>query len=187
MSDQYYLDIQGQTLGPLTLEQVRQMYMAGSATPDTLFAQPESTQWNRLALILPLLTVSPSFHSQLPAPAPVVPAPGKILIDWKDRNRWVCEQCGAIRTPKLITPGSGFIAILLCFFGCLPGIIYTVWQLTSQKKACPECDSTRVYALDSPRGSREYEIADIPVGKGGIFIGLGRLFGRAVGQCRSTK
>lgn len=54
MSDQYYVDINGSTAGPFSPEDLKNMYLEGTISNDTLFTKPGAAEWSRLALILPI-------------------------------------------------------------------------------------------------------------------------------------
>ena len=67
----------------------------------------------------------------------------------------VCTKCETIASPKLITKGSLAIEIILWLCFIVPGLIYTLWRLTSgQYRACPSCGSPDIVPLDSPVGQR---------------------------------
>lgn len=63
----------------------------------------------------------------------------------------LCVTCGTIDKTKRFVPGSFLIEILLwlCFF--IPGLIYSIWRLSSAKQVCRHCESKDVIPLDSPR------------------------------------
>ncbi len=62
----------------------------------------------------------------------------------------LCRNCGYQGPAKTIIKGSIFIEILLwiCFF--IPGLIYSLWRVTSRYKACPKCKTPNMISLDSP-------------------------------------
>lgn len=64
----------------------------------------------------------------------------------------ICPQCGTQAKPVTYTPGSFImeLALWLCFL--VPGIIYSLWRITSRKRnACPKCH-TPMIPLDTPIG-----------------------------------
>jgi len=67
---------------------------------------------------------------------------------------WICTNCGFIGNRKKITKGSIPIEILLWICFLLPGLIYTVWRLTTRYFGCPECAAVDMIPVDSPKGKR---------------------------------
>jgi hypothetical protein len=63
----------------------------------------------------------------------------------------VCTQCGGTATESH-TKGSFLIEILLWFFFCVPGVIYSIWRLTTRGKVCSGCKSERLVPANSPAG-----------------------------------
>jgi hypothetical protein len=66
----------------------------------------------------------------------------------------VCTTCGHIGIPKKIVKGSFGIEMILWLLFCLPGLIYTVWRLTTKADACPKCKNTTMIPIDSPMGQK---------------------------------
>ncbi len=64
----------------------------------------------------------------------------------------VCKSCGFVGKPKTYTKGSIFIEIILWLFLIVPGLVYTIWRLTTREKVCPKCGSRDIIPLDSPVG-----------------------------------
>lgn len=62
----------------------------------------------------------------------------------------LCTTCGHVGKTKTVTKGSFAIELLLWLFFLLPGLIYSVWRLTSRHEACSSCGSTTVIPLNSP-------------------------------------
>lgn len=81
----------------------------------------------------------------------------------------ICETCGCIvDRPVTITKGSFWIEIVLWFFFLVPGLIYTIWRLTTRYHACPACRGGSLLPLGSPRGkilSREYYTSGLRIRK----------------------
>lgn len=61
-----------------------------------------------------------------------------------------CMTCGTEDHPTTVTKGSIFIEIVLWICFLVPGVIYSIWRLTTRGKACPECGSTALIPVDSP-------------------------------------
>lgn len=62
----------------------------------------------------------------------------------------VCTRCGTVGRP--VADGSLIIEVLLYFMMIIPGLIYSVWRLTT-KRVCRACHGP-VVPLGSPLGSR---------------------------------
>lgn len=61
-----------------------------------------------------------------------------------------CMTCGTSGLPKVITKGSIFIEIFLWLCLIVPGLIYSIWRLSSRHKACPSCGSPTLVPVASP-------------------------------------
>ena len=64
----------------------------------------------------------------------------------------LCTQCGAVTSPKRVTPGSTWVTLILLLFFIIPGIIYMHWRHTSIYAACRKCGSKNLVPLNSPFG-----------------------------------
>lgn len=69
-------------------------------------------------------------------------------------KQFICKSCGYVGTTQKITKGSFFIEIVLwlCFF--IPGLIYTIWRLTTTYSACPECKNDSMIPINTPVGQK---------------------------------
>jgi hypothetical protein len=65
----------------------------------------------------------------------------------------VCTQCGYQGHARTVTRGSFGVELLLWLFFIVPGLIYSVWRLTTRYPGCPRCQSDAVIPHDSPRAS----------------------------------
>jgi len=66
----------------------------------------------------------------------------------------LCANCGYQGKPKLRVKGSFVIEVLLWLFFLLPGLIYSVWRLTTKQQVCPQCGNENMIPLDSPRAQQ---------------------------------
>jgi len=66
----------------------------------------------------------------------------------------ICTQCGMPGKPAAITPGSCLVELALWIFFIIPGLIYSLWRLTSKKKVCAYCGSESMVPMASPAGQR---------------------------------
>lgn len=67
-------------------------------------------------------------------------------------KQYVCSTCGYVGNPKRITKGSIFIEIILWLFLIIPGLIYSIWRLTTKYNACPKCKNATMIPTDTPKG-----------------------------------
>jgi hypothetical protein len=154
MTDQYYVDMEGKTAGPFTGAELFKLYDAGRINSGTLFTKHNAQEWLPLETILPLL--QPEFrHIPPPHLKPIVEAPTKPIADRRDS---ICMTCGMIGKPVLHTKGSFAIELALWLLFCAPGLIYSIWRLTSKASVCRVCQSTNIIPASSPQGQK---IADV--------------------------
>jgi hypothetical protein len=64
----------------------------------------------------------------------------------------ICSACGTAGKPKSHTRGSIFIEIILWLCFIIPGLIYSIWRLTTRRPVCRTCGSTQMVPLTSPAG-----------------------------------
>ena len=69
-------------------------------------------------------------------------------------KEFVCTTCGHIGQPKRVTKGSLATELVLWIFFLVPGLIYSVWRLTSRYDACPSCKNASMIPADSPVGQK---------------------------------
>ncbi len=62
----------------------------------------------------------------------------------------LCTSCGFVGLPKKFTKGSFLVELILWLFMLLPGLIYSIWRLSSQYEGCPQCEAKTMIPLDSP-------------------------------------
>jgi len=70
------------------------------------------------------------------------------------KEKFICVNCGCQEYPKTMTNGSIFIELFLWCFFIIPGVIYSLWRLTTRYKACPLCRVPNMISLASPRGKQ---------------------------------
>jgi len=89
-------------------------------------------------------------------------APERALEKTKDKEKKdydravksgsICSACGMMGRPVKVTRGGCAIEIALWLLLLIPGIIYTIWRLTTNYDACAYCGSSDVIPLGTPRG-----------------------------------
>lgn len=63
-----------------------------------------------------------------------------------------CPNCGSVAKPTSHTKGSFAIEVILWLCFIIPGIIYSLWRLSSRERTtCPTCRAPNMIPLDSPR------------------------------------
>ena len=65
-----------------------------------------------------------------------------------------CTTCGAEGRAKTKTRGSLALEIVLWCFFLVPGLIYSIWRLSSKYKVCTTCGATTLVPLASPVAQR---------------------------------
>jgi hypothetical protein len=66
----------------------------------------------------------------------------------------ICSACGTRGESKTHTRGSFAIELILWLCFIIPGLIYSVWRLTSRRKVCRACGSSDLVPVNSPRGRK---------------------------------
>lgn len=61
-----------------------------------------------------------------------------------------CLQCGLQGRPQRHTRGSLWIELVLWCLLIVPGLIYSIWRLSTRTWACASCASTALVAPDCP-------------------------------------
>lgn len=64
----------------------------------------------------------------------------------------ICTKCGTEGKPTSHTKGSILIEIVLWICCIVPGVIYSVWRLTTRSKVCRTCGSADLVPTSSPVG-----------------------------------
>lgn len=68
-----------------------------------------------------------------------------------------CSNCGYIGKSKRVPKGSMAVEIVLWLCFILPGLIYSVWRMSSYHASCPVCGSQNLVPLNSPNGRKILE------------------------------
>lgn len=66
----------------------------------------------------------------------------------------ICSHCGYTGQAKKVTKGSTLMELVLWLCFIIPGLIYSMWRLTTKHLACPQCGGSQLIPLDSPRGKK---------------------------------
>ena len=66
-----------------------------------------------------------------------------------------CSACHTvIKKPKKHTKGSFLIEVILWISFIIPGLIYTIWRVSSRSNVCPECGSQNLIPSSSPAAQK---------------------------------
>lgn len=66
----------------------------------------------------------------------------------------ICTSCGFVGSPKKITKGSILVELALWLCLIVPGLIYSLWRVSSRYEACPECRNATMIPTGSPMGKK---------------------------------
>jgi hypothetical protein len=69
-------------------------------------------------------------------------------------STFICSNCGTRGRPTTRTRGSFFIELILWICLIIPGLIYSIWRLTTRHKVCPACGHETMISVSSPRGKQ---------------------------------
>ena len=67
----------------------------------------------------------------------------------------ICTSCGTTAAPESFTKGSIFIEIVLWLAFIIPGLIYSIWRLTTRQQVCSACKKPSLIPLDTPAGQKQ--------------------------------
>lgn len=142
----YHLQMNNEQKGPYALSQIQSMWNSGAITSDSLYWDSQGEQWRP---INELIASAPPVIEQSPhtTPAPSPTPSSSIPI-----GRFVCTSCGTVGNGISHTKGSIAIEIVCWLMLCLPGVIYSIWRLTTRKTVCHQCQSEQIVPTNTPRG-----------------------------------
>lgn len=66
----------------------------------------------------------------------------------------VCTTCGHHGPATTRTRGSIWLELVLWLCFIVPGLIYSVWRLTSRGHVCAKCGASTLVPVDSPVGRK---------------------------------
>ena len=65
--------------------------------------------------------------------------------------KMVCPNCGTVGVPKKYTKGSFVMELFLWLLLLLPGLVYSLWRITTRYAGCPRCGAANMIPLGTPR------------------------------------
>ena len=66
----------------------------------------------------------------------------------------VCTRCLTVGKPKQQTRGSFLVEVLLWLCFLFPGLLYSLWRLSSKYEVCKQCGSRELVPANSVRGKQ---------------------------------
>jgi hypothetical protein len=66
----------------------------------------------------------------------------------------VCTNCGHVGDTRSVTKGHFALEVVLWLCFLVPGIIYSVWRLTTRREACPVCENTNLLPRSAPMAQK---------------------------------
>lgn len=75
-----------------------------------------------------------------------------LLRGGRSRVESICPSCGSQGYSKIKTKGSIWIEVVLWLCLIVPGLIYSLWRMSSRHEVCPVCDKEGMIPSDSPNG-----------------------------------
>jgi len=70
------------------------------------------------------------------------------------KDSFICTQCGFVGNPRRRVKGNVLIELILWLCFIVPGLIYSLWRLTSRYSTCPNCGHSTMIPIDSPMGQK---------------------------------
>lgn len=138
----FFVRIGSEERGPITRDQVIGLLKDGEAADHDLVWTDGMGDWVPLSALFRKVGDAPLIEP----PKLIVQQPRPV---YSGKHRF-CTTCGAVEKPVRKTQGSFWVELALWLFFCMPGMIYSVWRLTSTRKLCPVCGSAGIIPLGSP-------------------------------------
>lgn len=66
-----------------------------------------------------------------------------------------CPSCGSTGSGQTHTKGSIFIELVLWLCFLVPGLIYSIWRLSTRQKVCQKCSNPGLIPTNSPKAKKE--------------------------------
>jgi hypothetical protein len=64
----------------------------------------------------------------------------------------ICLTCKFVADPIRVVRGSFFLELALWLFFLIPGLLYSIWRLTTKSEVCPACGNPSMIPISSPAG-----------------------------------
>jgi ribosomal protein L40E len=99
-------------------------------------------------------------------------------------SEMICSRCGTSGNPTTATKGNILIELILWCALLIPGLIYSIWRLSSKTDVCRACGSESLVPIHTPLGKRMLadlgDDPDAPAPSHKAAANFGRTIGRKV-------
>lgn len=75
-----------------------------------------------------------------------------LLKTFASTKELICTACGTVGSGKDKAAGSFLIEVILWICFIVPGLIYSIWRLSSGNKVCTACGNPTLIPTDTPKG-----------------------------------
>ena len=82
-------------------------------------------------------------------------------------TRQICTACNFVGYPVTVTKGHFVLEVALWLLYIVPGLLYSIWRLTTRHKACPVCGCAQLIPTSSPAGKRLMSLMGLASGQDG--------------------
>jgi hypothetical protein len=153
---QYQVSRNGQVLGSFDEGEIIAKVATGQVMPTDFYWTAGMSAWAQVSSREEWVRHAPKAASlnQVAPPmpsAPAAPVSASRPVRSYPAGMLVCTQCGCTGTESH-TKGSFLIEVVLWLFLCIPGVIYSIWRLTTRGQVCSACKSDRLVPASSPAG-----------------------------------
>ncbi|HAW58358.1 MAG TPA: hypothetical protein DCX03_04995 [Bacteroidales bacterium] len=69
-------------------------------------------------------------------------------------EKCICTNCGYQGKPATITRGGIGTEIILWLLFIIPGLLYSIWRMSTKYTACPKCKKPTMIPIDSLMGKK---------------------------------
>lgn len=76
------------------------------------------------------------------------------IAKYGPKHEAFCKTCGHTGEPVTRAKGSIGTELLLWLLFIVPGVIYSIWRLTTKHEACQKCGGTELIPPDSPMAKK---------------------------------
>jgi hypothetical protein len=153
----YQISRSGQVIGTFDGNEMIAKVATGQVLPTDYYWTAGMAAWARVSAqeewMRHVPKSAPRNQSAPPSPVgvPVLPPSANRTVRTYPSDMMVCTQCGCTGTESH-TKGSFLIEVVLWLFMCVPGLIYSIWRLTTRGQVCSACKSDRLVPANSPVG-----------------------------------
>ena len=152
----YHVAREGETIAEVSEGEFRSRIFSGEFQPDDHYWTDGMSDWKVVSeWHPPTPTVKMKTATGRAVATPLLPSAGAIAPPLPSPNDKLCLHCGFIGRPKLITKGTFGTELLLYFCFVVPGLLYSLWRLTTRCRACPMCEMPNMIPAGSP-AARQY-------------------------------